>query len=246
MTGATASVHFDLSMAELQETIHLAPVAVYRSVRNFLFFAMADHRARWLAGKSTRFGRASSSSRAIQVFRINEGPTTPRENHVVYSVLPKERTFPTPEAAADGLAALRAEVFTGNLVLKVHEFGMRIAPGAWMALPQRAKRGVPGWAPTPELWHKRNPGKQLVAHALKDGRILLNQVVEKRGRGRPSASGAPKVTKVLVARFALVRSIQMKPTLHFYANWDQLVAQRATKWKAACDRIQEDIISGKP
>lgn len=242
MTAPVQSVGDDRSLkvtvdtAAVQRSFAQFPRTAYFQVRDYLFGIFLQHRLAWLRAKGTQFGRrGASGSHAIKVHKINEGPLPPGPSDVVYSITPREREQPTAAAAAKGLQEMTAEVFTGNLILPVHQFGADIrARGRYLSIPVATRPG------SLAAWRSKYPTKRLkVMPSKRDGKLLVYEVQTVRGRGRPKkdgGDGAPAKTK-LKLRFLLVKDLHMRPTLRMYETWDGLRAERDARWKQAADAI---------
>lgn len=236
-TRSTSALDFGLRIdkAGVRKVFAGMPMVAYFWFRDFLFRSFQRHRMRWFAAKGTRFGREGG----IQVWPINDGPSAPGNNDVVYSVKPEARRQPDRYLAEAGLEQLRADAFTGNNVLPVHEFGRDIRSPDWMAIPVRTTEG------SPSAWRANNPGKTLVARpSRRDGKILLYEVQQKRGRGRPRAGAIPR--ERLRLRFLLTHAVDMKPTLKMYDTWDRLQQDRDELWGEAADKMLRDFERGDP
>lgn len=239
VAGDARSLRLEVDTAGVERAMRTAPRVVYFWCRDFLGAVFGRHRQQWFRNKGTRFGRGSEDGKAIRVFGVNEGPDLPADNQVVYHVRPREQRMGSEAAAVDALQQLRAEAFTGNVVLPVHEFGRDIRTSQWMAVPIKTRPGSPG------KWRERNPDKRLVLRPGRGGTLLLyeTKLVGRRGRPRKDAA-APRQTERLRLRFLLTRTVHMRPTLHMYDTWDQLTTYRAAAWKRAADRIEADLAKG--
>lgn len=239
-TGNDRFLRVSVDMREFEKQMRRAPSVVYFRMRDFLGATFGRHRAQWLRNKGTRFGRGDSSGRAIRVYRINEGPATPRDNEVAYHIRPTEQRLQDPSAARAGLSRLVAEAFTGNAVLPVHEFGEDIRSSRFMAVPVKTR------PKTPKKWLEANPDKRLVWRPSKTrpGELVVYEVQRKRGRGRPRKGEPPRVQERLRLRFIWTRFVDMKPTLRMYSTWDELAGYRSDRFRFAADAIVRDIEGG--
>lgn len=236
--GDSRSLRVTVDTTGLEQAMRKAPRAVYFSARDFLGAVFGKHRQQWLRNKGTKFGRGGAGGKAIKVFGVNEGPDTPADNHVVYHVRPKDQRMASERAAIDAMQQLRAEAFTGNQVLPVHEFGIDIRTSQWMAVPVRTRPG------SPRAWRERYPNKTLVTRPGRAGSLLLFERTRKRGRGRPRKGAKAKQVESLRLRFVLTKHVAMQPTLHMYDTWDELATYRASAWKRAADRIERNLAQG--
>ncbi|MBL8752267.1 MAG: hypothetical protein JNK15_03115 [Planctomycetes bacterium] len=242
--STTGSIQFSIDHRPITAVIEGMPKAAYFWLRDFFGRAFVTHRVKWLAGKSTSFGRGG---RGIRVTRINEGGTgalDPRE--VRYSVTPDDRRMPTTPAAVRGLQQLGAAVETGNVVLPVHEFGTDIRSGKPMFVPtfkgnQHTPRDI-------RKWRAKNPSKRLLFLPSKrggDGKTpeLVYEAITKRRPGRVRADGTSRPGQVkLKLRWVMRREVEMHPTLRLYDSWDDLRAERDAQFRTASDRMLQDLV----
>ena len=238
-TGDARTISVRVDSTSIENSMRVAPSAAYFRLRNFFGSVFGKHRQQWLSDKGTQFGRGDKAGRAIKVWPVNQGPVAPADNHVVYRVTPTDVRRPDAGQAAAGLREMGAEASTGNIVLPVHEFGTDIRSGRWMAIPVRTRPG------SPKAWREANPGKVLITRPTKTGgELRLYEVVRTRARGRPKKGEAPRFTEKLRLRFRLVRSVDMKATLHMYDTWDRLAYYREAAWQRAVDGPMHDIEEG--
>lgn len=252
-TVRTEGLEFRLDTHDLEKAFDRAPVMSYFWLRDFFFRLTVGHRIAWLRGKGTAFGRRGDdpSSRAIKVWKVNEGPDSPESQDVTFEVRPKLRKMTDVAAAVAGLNQLSAVHATGSSVLRVHETGEDIRSPEWMAIPIKTRPG------SPEKWRAKNPGKTLVARPSRrtPGKILLYERIRTQRRGRPSKNkakvagrrrrGGRATRDQLRLRFILTKFIEMDPTLHFYDSWDQQVADRDRLFSEAADKIVRDLARGR-
>lgn len=237
----TAPIEIRIDSAGIEEALRKAPSVAYFWLRRFLVGAFIKHRTSWLRAKGVKFGRAGESSRAIRVSRVGEGPANPQPNDVVYRAPKAERVAPTAAPAA--LEAMQAEVFTGSIPLRVHEFGEDIRTSGWMAIAVRTRPRQMG------RWIAQNPNASLkyVKSDRDPNVILVYERLFKRPRGRPRGEAssyplAPKPRGRL--RFVLRKFVEMDPTLRFYANWDSTGSERTSLMRYTADKILSDLAKG--
>lgn len=240
-TGNDRFLQVTIDLAQFEKQMKRAPSVVYFRMRDYLGATFGKHRQQWLQAKGTRFGRGGAGGRAIRVFKINEGPETPADNEVAYHVRPVAQRLQDASAASRGLHDLKAEAFTGNQVLPVHEFGTDINSSRFMAVPIKTR------PKTPKAWLAANPDKRLVwrPSKTKPGTLVVYEVQRKRGRGRPKKGEAPKIQEKLRLRFIWTRFVDMKPTLRMYESWDRLASYRADRFRFTADAIVQDILTGR-
>ena len=238
--GDDRSLRVTIDTTVFERQMKFAPTVVYYRLRRFLLATFGKHRQQWLREKGTRFGRGSDP-RSIRVFRVNEGPSSPGPNQVVYHVQPADERRASPAAAEAGLRAMVAEAFTDNEILPVHEFGRAIRTPRFMAIPVKTRPG------DIDKWKAANPDKRLVFRPskTKPGEGVLYEVQRKRKRGRPKKGEAPAFTEKLKLRFLLTRFVQNKPTLRMYATWESLAAYRGRIFSITADGIVGDIKAGR-
>jgi hypothetical protein len=243
----SSALSFHIDTAPVMAVIHAMPKVAYYWLREFFFGSFHRHRVHWLGKKNTRFGRAGKESRAIRVSRVNDDDVDPSspitENEVRYLVRPFAKRMPTPSQAERGLAEMQAEAATGNTILKVHEEGANIAAkSGFMFLPQyktnqHAKGDI-------RKWIKDHPTARLkFLPSKKDGRnkTMVYEITTppaRRGRPRKGASPPPEKLKL---RWIGQRLVVMKPTLQFYAAWDDLKGERDGRFGHIADRMFEDM-----
>lgn len=246
MTGIPSrqldGISLRVDVADVQKAIRLVPRAAYFWLRAYMFQLAKEHRTQWLKNKGTRFGRVSNSGRGIIVSRVNEGQNPPRDNEVAYVVSPREERQPTVQAATDAIPQLRIDIFTGNKILPVHEFGIDISSAGWMAVPVKTRPG------NIHRWRERNPGAVLITLPSKrgDDKRLVYEVTLRRARGRLRKDwiGPAPVREKLRLRWVLTKTVDMKPTLKLYATWDNIQSAQDELWQRYADRMMEDIARG--
>jgi len=222
--------------------LRAAPKIAYFRIRDFLFRSVLEHRKRWLAKKGLAFGRGDGRiGGPIRVRQINDGLGDVGPVDVAYQVTPKQKRAESPAQASQLLPQLVAEIFTGNLVLPIHQEGRAIDTTEFMAIPVRTRPG------SVKKWREQNPGKTLITLPSKrDNKLLLYERTIVRGRGRPKKGEAPKTKERLRLRFLLTKHVGMKPTLQLYETWDEQVPFRDAAWKEAADKMQADLVKGDP
>lgn len=240
--GGNGFVSVKLETRSVEKAVKRIPRTSYFWLRAYMFAIAKEHRKQWLRNKGTKFGRVSKSGRGIIVSRVNEGQTPPRPNEVSYQVSPKEERQSTDSAARRAIGKLRADIFTGNKILPVHEFGIDIQSQGWMAVPIRTRPG------NIQRWRERNPQKTLITlPSKKDPRtrtVYEVQIRRKRGRVSKDWVGPPPVRQKLRLRFILTREVKMNRTLKLYDNWDQLQSAQDDLWQRFADRLLQDLKNG--
>lgn len=236
-----SSIEVKVDTRVLEQAIEKAPAVAYFWLRNWIFGAFVKHRLTWLQSKGTKFGRGGGEgSKAIRVARV--GDPAPGPNDVGYAIDPAEPRV-TPDAGAAALNALRAEIQTGSVPLRVHQFGEDIRTQRWMAIAFRTRPAKL------RRWREKYPQRKLVTlpSPKNPQTLLMYEKQQVRGRGRPRKDGsAPAVKREkLVLRFVLRRFVEMDPTLKLYETWDSLQAERDARFATAASRIVKDIASGK-
>lgn len=214
------------------------PKSSYYWLRVFFFDVLFQHRMRWLQAKGTKFGRGKGG---IQVGQINDHKAPGGPLSVNYRVRPEERKAASAADATAKLERLTAEVFTGNTVLPVHEFGEDVRSARFMAIAIKTRPS------TPARWMAKYPQKKLVLRPSKKdpNQSLLYELERVRGRGRPRKDGTGNtVLERLRLRFLLTKFVDMKPTLKMYETWDQLARQRDQKWSEIATRMEADMAAG--
>lgn len=244
--GDVGLMSFRIDATGLQAVIDGMPKAAYFSLRDFLGRAFLQHRKRWLATKSTKFGRGSKNGRAIRVTQLNEGSGALADNEVRYTVLPKERRMPTPAAAAAALKLLEGDVGTGNKVLEVHELGTDIVSADPMYIPVKTRPGDFG------DWRRANPNKQLLfLPSKRDNKTLVYEVIRRRVRRKRDPAtgklvGEGGTRETLRLRFVVTKRVEMKPTLKLYDSWDAGASERDQLFTQAANRMQSDLLKRDP
>lgn len=239
MTGAPP-ITFRINTEPVRVVLDGMPKVAYFWLRDYLGRSLLRHRAKWLSEKSTKFGRGPNS---ISVGRLNErsGPLDDKE--VRYTVEPDERRVQTAQAAEKGLAAMRAEIATGSIVLPVHEFGTDIRSARRMFVPTfRPNQYHPG---NIAKWIKKHPQSALRwLKSKRDDKTMVYEVVLKRKRGRTRAGEAPKTTERLKLRWVGTKDVDMKPTLRLYASWDEQRTERDAQFRETADKMIRDMARG--
>tara|TARA_R110002073_G_scaffold326370_1_gene506157 strand:+ start:9558 stop:10337 length:780 start_codon:yes stop_codon:yes gene_type:complete len=246
-TGSNSALSVTIDARVVAKVIARAPKIAHFWLHGFLRKSLLDHRIAWLKSKGPKFGRRGKDgqSRAIKVHRINEGPNTPREDDVIYRMMPKSQRVGSVKEALAGLNQMSAEAFAGSRILRVHEEGEDIRSKDLMAIPVKTRPG------TPKKWLAKNPNKKLELRPSKKrkGEAVLYEVTKKRsrGRGRPrKGAPLPVLREKLRLRFILTRSVDMEPTLNFYGMWGQLRSQRDQLWRGAAERMERQLQKGDP
>lgn len=223
--------------------LQAAPKIAYFRIRDYLFQILLQHRKLWLQVKGNKFGRGTGETGSpIRVRQINDGGGPARPNDVAYNVSPSDKRAPSSAGARDLLGRLSAEIYTGNVVLPIHEFGTDINSVRWMSVPVKTRPS------SPARWRAKYPNKDLLALPSKrDGKVLLYEKTKKRAtRGRPRKGAAPDFKERLRLRFILTKTVDMKPTLRLYDTWEQLAAEREKAWGATADKMQADFAKNDP
>lgn len=218
-----------IDKAPIQNLILAMPKQVLAGLGRFAFGSFVDHRVAWLKQKSTRFGRGG---RGIRVGRVGEGDGRKvGAREVIYQVPPRA----TPRTQAEARFLLNrweAAIYTGNLILPVHEFGTDIRSSRWMALPikPRAKG-----ADTPARWRAKFPRRHVVIFPSRrhPGELVMRW--KKRTK-----RGEPQRWQTI---FRLTKHVDMKPTLRFYETWAQLAPKREQKWQEMTTRLWQDLVT---
>lgn len=236
-TGSDASMRVTIDGRAVGRVLDQAPKVAYFWLRNYLGQILGKHRQVWLRAKGTRFGRGAN---AIRVLRVNERMGAPGPLEITYQVQPDAARAGSPGEARRMLDQLRGDIYTGNLVLPIHEFGTDIRSSRWMAIAVKTR------PTTPAAWRRRNPKKTLISRPGRRGNVLLYEVQRTRGRGRPRKGEPPRTKERLRLRYVLTRSVQMDPTLRLYGTWDSLRGQRDQAWKRTADRMVRDLERGDP
>lgn len=211
-----------------------APKVSYFWLRNFFGRAFGQHRKLWLERKGTQFGRGNG----IRVGQVNDHRAVGGPLSVNYRVRPEEQRASSGADAAAKLESLTGEVFTGNTVLPVHQFGEDVRSSRFMAIAVKTRPS------TPARWMAKYPDKKLVLRPSKKDRqmLLLYELSKVRGRGRPRKDGRGNTTAArLRLRFLLTKFVDMKPTLKMYETWQELEAARNAQWRETATRIQQDL-----
>lgn len=237
----TPFVTFKVDTTRVVQTIRSVPRLGYFWLRSYLWWTMLDFRKGWLASKSTKFGRGRTGN-DIKVSRINEGNRPPKDNEVAFWLQPEERKASSNAAAKKMLDELRADIFTGNKILPVHEHGTDIHSQSWMQVPYRTRPG------NMQKWKARNPGAKLITlPSKKDNKLLVYEVLLKRLRGRVSKNhiGPAPMREKLRLRWVLTHDVEMNPTLKLYGTWDDYVGPRDKRWRQAIQNLMQDIVEGK-
>lgn len=235
----TEGVSFVLETDAVKKLMAQAPRAAYFWLRAYLGEITVQHRVQWLRQKGTSFGRRRADGTGITVSRLNEGNNPPEDDEVAYFVEPRERRQETNAAAAGAIGKLRADIFTGNKILPVHEFGIDITSRGYMAVPIKTRPG------NIQKWKKAHQRARLITLPSKrDSSLLVYEQIGRRPRGRPSKTTPQKVTIKLRLRWVLRKHVDMHPTLRLYNSWDGLRSARDTVWSKYATRMLKDIEDG--
>lgn len=249
--GSTATgfeVSFDTSIVEL--AIAAAPQAAFKRLRNYFFQTILDHRKVWLKVKGNKFGRGSGEEReAIGVSKIQSERSTPKPNEVIYSIQPGERRADSAVDAERKLASMRADIFTGNTILPIHQFGTDINTPNLMSIPYKTRGNKRNQfkTPTAKEWLRINPGKRLQFMRARRGHVhgfLLE--VPRAGRQNRRKDGSEPPRRQFRMRFILTRKAEMDPTLRFYETWDSTEGLRNAAWAQAMAKLQKDLDEAQP
>jgi len=245
--GTRGVLQFTIDVGDVHLVLSGAPKIAYFWLHGFFFDAFLRHRLTWLRRKKTSFGRGSDdpNNKATKVWKINEGPESPRDQDVIYRVRPENRRAATVQEAKKGLREMSAEASAGGVVLPVHEFGEDIfAKGKLLAVPIKTR------PKTVEKWRRQFPNKRLEWRPSKKypGEGVLYEITKVRGRrGRPKKGETlPKLREKLRLRFVLKRMLDMHPTLRMYATWDELASSRDASWRRAVDKMHKQLQAGDP
>lgn len=240
--GSGDFVNVTVDVAPVLSVLREAPKIVYFRARDFMFQILLQHRNQWLAIKGNKFGRGGGGKgEPIRVRQINDGKGPALPNDVAYAISPSEKRAPSPEAAATMLGKLSADIFTGNVILPIHEFGEDIASANYMAVPVKTRPG------SPARWRAKYPDRRLRALPSKiNNNVPLYEVSDVRARGRVKKGEQPVTRERLRLRFILTKRVDMKPTLHLYDTWDVGYAERDKLWAAAASKMQSDWEKNDP
>lgn len=249
--GDQQTLRVTIDIDKVAKVIARAPKIAHFWLQGFLHRSFVLHRLEWLKRKGARFGRGGTDgNKAIKVHKINEGPDAPKEEDVIYRVMPKVQKAKTVAEAVQGISTMSAEAFAGSIVLRVHEFGEDIRTPGFMAIPIKTR------PKTPKKWLEANPGKKLEYRPSKKmgphmpgagGEGVLYEVSKVRGRGRPKKNGdLPALREKLRLRFVLKRFVEMDKTLHMYDTWDGLKSARDQLWRGAADKMHQQLQTGDP
>lgn len=218
------SFNLTIDIDPVVNLIRVMPREVLRSVRKYTFGMFVEHRLEWLRTKGLRFGRGGQG---ILVKRVGEGGRSVGPKEVGYYLPPKDEPASDGEARAM-LADYNAEIFTGNIVLPIHQFGEDIRSSKYMAIPVKTSPG------SPEAWRARNPGKDLIAKWNKrKGQLRLMEV-------EPATTPGGRTR--LRTRFLLTKFVDMKPTLKFYETWEAQDGERQRRWTDAVDKLFANLV----
>lgn len=245
--GTRGDLQFTIDFGDVLIVFQEAPKIAHYWLHGFFFDTFLQHRLHWLRRKKTSFGRGSDdpNNKATKVWKINEGPDSPRDQDVLYRVRPANRRAASVEEARRGLQEMSAEASAGGVVLPVHEFGEDIdSKGKLLAVPIKTR------PKTVRKWMQKFPNKRLEYRPSKKfpGEGVLYEITKVRGRpGRPrKGETLPKLREKLRLRFVLKRMLDMHPTLRMYATWDELASSRDTYWKGAVDKMHKQLQAGDP
>lgn len=242
-SGAGDYVRVRIDATGALRVLQAAPKIAYFRVRDYLFQILLQHRKLWLEIKGNKFGRGTGESgSSIRVRQINDGNGAALPNDVAYVVSPSDKRAPSTQQAGAMLRALQAEIYTGNVILPIHEFGRDIASQRWMALAVKTRPS------TPKRWREKYPNRQLKLLPSKrgDGKMLLYEVQRVGRRGRPKKGEPAPVTERLKLRFILTKFVDMRPTLKLYDTWDSLAQARDKAWAQTADKMQLDFAKNDP
>lgn len=240
--GSGDFVNVKVDVAPVLAVLRESPKIVYFRARDYLFQVLLQHRKLWLGIKGNKFGRGGGGKgEPIRVRQINDGKGPAQPNDVAYVVSPSEKRVPSTEAAVTMLGRLSADIFTGNVILPIHEFGTDIASSTWMAIPVKTRPG------SPARWKAKYPDRRLRALPSKiNNNVPLYEVSDVRARGRSKKGEQPATKERLRLRFILTKRVDMKPTLHLYDTWDSGIKERDELWAAAASKMQSDWEKNDP
>lgn len=250
-TGGSEHLVVSVSSQGLEDALRQMPKAAYFWWRQFLFDTTVEFRKDWLRKRGTKFGRGRDGS--MRVLRVNDSQAVgPRD--IAFHVRPADRRATSGPQAQALIGQLQAEVFTGNVVMAVHEFGRDIQSNELMAIPIKTRPGrIAAWrarnagASLLFLPSKRGTGEVLVYEKQHRGRFraLSARTQSRLGIGRPLAPvrvQAPAGNwQKLRLRWVLTKKVDMKPTLRLYATWDANGNARAALWRKAADGLAKDL-----
>jgi hypothetical protein len=232
-------IRLTVDIGMVDRFLRQVPKIAYFWLRNYFGKVLGQHRKHWLDIKGTKFGRGNG----IRVGGVNDHKVAGGPLSVMYRVHPEEfKATSGPDATAK-LNRLTAEVFTGNTVLPVHQFGQDIRSSRFMAIAVKTR------PKTPARWMEKYPTKKLILRPSKKdpAMLVLYELLRVRGRGRPRKDGKGNtVSTRLRLRFLLTKFVDMKPTLKMYESWEQLQGARDTQWGETATRIQQDLDRGDP
>lgn len=239
-SGSNDFVSIRIDTSQVEKVLGNAPKIAFFWLREYLFGALQQHRKAWLAEKGNKFGRGSGEiGGPIRVRQINDKGGPPGPVDVAYQVHPRERRAQSPADASRLLGQVGADIFTGNVILPIHQEGRDIASPRFMSIAVKTR------PTTPARWRAKYPGKTLRALPSKrDGKVLLYEVQQVKKRGRTKKGETPATTERLRLRFLLTKFVDMKPTLKLYESWDGLSADRDAHWRTMADRMLRDFERG--
>lgn len=247
VVGTREGLRFTIDIDQVARVLAEAPKIAHYWLHGFFFDSFLSHRIEWLRRKKTTFGRGSDdpNNKATKVWKINEGPETPRDQDVIYRVRPTNRRAASVEEARRGLQEMSAEASAGGVVLPVHEFGEDIHnKGKLLAVPIKTR------PKTPEKWRQKFPDKRLEWRPSKKfpGEGVLYEISKVRNRrGRPrKGETMPQLKEKLRLRFVLKRMLDMHPTLRMYATWDELRQRRDAYWTGAVNKMMGQLEARDP
>lgn len=220
------SVSLKIDSEVVANLLAVVPKQVLLATQRYTFGIFVEHRMAWLRLKGNKFGRGTGKS--IRVKRVGEGMDSVGPKDVVYSLPPKDKPVTDGEARAL-LADYSAAIYTGNVILPIHQFGEDIRSGRYMAIAVNGNK-----IGSPAAYRAKYPGRKVVAFRSKrhPGEFVLRRKVRAR-------KGIPAAYETL---YRLTKFVDMKPTLKFYETWEQQESEREQRWKDAVDSIYANLV----
>jgi hypothetical protein len=245
ITDRSTGFRLTINATQALDQFERAPRLTYKHLRRYFNFVLIIHRQHWLSLKSNAFGRGrGGQGDAINVSNVASWRQSVKPNQVLYDVQPSAKTAKSAIEAENLIGQIAADIYTGNVILPIHEEGRDITSASPMAIPVKTRPG------SPKAWRARNPGKSLRYKTARDGTGLLFEVTNLK----PRLARAPKgfvgpralVTEKWRLRFILKRRVDMKPTLKFYKAWDDTAADRDRAWVERVNKLERDINYSAP
>lgn len=215
---AAVAVTFSPGWKQIEKALAQSPLVVYRHLRDLTDHCTRSFRKNFIAGTGIKL-------RPNRVAGINAG----ERFTFVFKVTPEAKAAPDAASARAMTAQLKGEAYSRSLVMLAHETGATItAKGGALAIPLKK-----GGLPKPPSAYR---GKRKF---FRKGSLLL----ERRGKAvhlGPGTSARGRIT----ARYALARSITLKPRLRFVAIWVSLEANRGEKSARIIEAMNRDLVRG--